>query len=768
MKHILWLGPRESDVAYPDSCFCDSITIFGSGQGNNRSYSKDINTRINHNEPECLPDEYCEKSISECIEKYPDLKILYYNPLYSQALSPRSQDRVIGRNDLSLLKLLNSKSEMRRIAAKCIPIVPFQKTDSPKQLQSAMGGLQEGAQYILQENNASGGNGTHIINQDNYERIIAAFDPEKAYFVSPYMERSIPVNIHCILTDQETVILPGSVQLVKEVNDRIIYMGADFITYQTLPRQDREAIRTCGEHFCAVLRGMGYQGILGIDFLLVEGQPHFLEVNARFQASTTLLNRALADHGLPSMQELHLSAFEGSALPQRDILESLSVPYSMAAYTAESWKKDIHVFDYLQGPETAEVVLDGYDPDETILRGAHLFHVIFRTNLCNINPDGGIWIYENLYDIDDSFSTGVYKKDPLHVKISLLNQGVTFTMRAKKHLDRIGEIRHAVFSAVDLTVLNGLQVNCPSDVKFVVLSPWQIDLQEDDNLVLLYRGQKISAVTPDMIDPHSKRSTQSGIPYQAISFWATDRMRIHHTISCIFKKRDLGCRFCEVPKRDEACDLADIYEVIDFYLEHENTFRHFLIGGGSEPLDQETERITKIVAYIRAKSNKPIYLMCLPPRDLSVIKTWHDAGVTEIAFNLELFNRDLAERYMPGKGKFPLSQYLSALENSVLLWGSGGDVRTLFIAGLESTESLLQGIEAVASRGIMPILSVFRALKGTETENIVPPANRWLLDLFKNGERICQRYQLHLGPSCPACQNNTLSLPFDLFHSSGM
>ena len=160
--------------------------------------------------------------------------------------------------------------------------------------------------------------------------------------------------------------------------------------------------------------------------------------------------------------------------------------------------------------------------------------------------------------------------------------------------------------------------------------------------------------------------------------------------------------------------------------------------------------------------------MCLPPRDLSVIKTWHDAGVTEIAFNLELFNRDLAERYMPGKGKFPLSQYLSALENSVLLWGSGGDVRTLFIAGLESTESLLQGIEAVASRGIMPILSVFRALKGTETENIVPPANRWLLDLFKNGERICQRYQLHLGPSCPACQNNTLSLPFDLFHSSGM
>ena len=154
--------------------------------------------------------------------------------------------------------------------------------------------------------------------------------------------------------------------------------------------------------------------------------------------------------------------------------------------------------------------------------------------------------------------------------------------------------------------------------------------------------------------------------------------------------------------------------------------------------------------------------MCLPPRDLTVLKTWYDAGVTEIAFNLELFDRGLAEWYMPGKGKLPFSQYLSALEAGVSLWGSSGNVRTLFIAGLESTESLLEGIEAVASRGIMPILSVFRALKETETEDIVPPANRWLLDLFERGERICQHYQLHLGPSCPACQNNTLSLPFDL------
>ena len=297
-------------------------------------------------------------------------------------------------------------------------------------------------------------------------------------------------------------------------------------------------------------------------------------------------------------------------------------------------------------------------------------------------------------------------------------------------------------------------------MKFAALSPWKIDLTEDGALHVYYRDTDIGAVTLDMADPHAKRSTRSGIPYQSISFWATDRMRIHHTISCIFKKTDRGCRFCEIPKQNILCELTDIYEVIDFYLEQENTFRHFLIGGGSEPFDQEASHITEIVQYIRTKSDKPIYLMCLPPKNLSVLKAWHDAGVTEVAFNMELFDREAAEQYMAGKGKIPLAQYITALEEATLLWGKTGDVRTLFIAGLESTESLLQGIEAVASRGIMPILSVFRALYGTETENIVPPSNQWLFELFKSGERICMRYHLHLGPSCSACQNNTLSLPF--------
>lgn len=759
MKNLLWSGPRESDISGLESLFCASTTIFGSNENNNHSYTADIGIRIDHNQPESLPDEYCNEKIAAWIEKYPDLKILYYNPLYSRGLLPDYQKRVVGCNDLALLKLLDSKSTVRKIANKQIPVVPYQQVANLQQLYSAMPKLEAGLQYILQENHSSGGAGTHIVDKQNIRKIIDSFNPEKAYFVSPYIENSISVNIHCILFDDGIAILPGSIQLMKTIDNKILYMGADFIAYQSLPQAAKTDIRNCGEKLCLTLHKMGYRGVLGIDSLLIDQHAYFLEVNARFQASTPLLNKALKEEKLPSIQELHLDAFYKKAHPDLNVLERISVSYSMACYTEESGKKDIECFCNLPKTEAGELVLDGYHSLIPTKKGAYLFHVIFQTNLCSLNPDGGIWIYENLYDVEDSFSAEIYKKNPLNVKISLLNQGVVITKDAETILKSRGEIRNAVFSAIDITILDGLSVNCPSDVKFVILSPWRID-QKEDALFLYYHGTEISVVSVDMENPYASRHTQSGIPFKTISFWATDRMRIHHTVSCIFKKCNQGCRFCEIPKSFNTCSLDDIYEVIDFYLENENEFRHFLIGGGSESFDQEALRIAKITKHIRSKCDKPIYLMCLPPKDLSVLHIWQDAGVTEVAFNIELFDRTLAKQFMPGKGQIPLMQYLSALEAATELWGKSGNVRTIFLAGLEKKETLLHGIEAVASLGVMPILSVFRPLRGTETEAFVPPSNEWLASLFQDGEHICKKYFLHLGPSCPACQNNTLSLPF--------
>ena len=758
---VLWIGPRESDIIDVD-LFCASITIFGNNQGNNYSYSKCQHTRIDHNQPNCISDTYNIEMLEKLVDKYPSLKIMYYNSIFSKYVPDKHRARIIGNNDMSILELLDSKIDVRRLAARTIPVVPFQEISSVDQLKNYITKIESDTQYILQENHASGGYGTHIINKNNMSLYINNFDFNKGYFISPYYEKSISVNAHCILFDNEVIVCPGSIQLVKVINNKISYLGSDFVEYHTLPDKEKELLKKYSKQFCEVIRDMGYRGVLGIDFLIINNEPHLLEINGRFQASTPLLNKALKDNGLPSMQELHLMACNKQKSINIENVENLDIKYSLAAYTNETWKKSINLLKQPYPEKIVAIELNGYDPTETILNGAYLFHIIFHTNLCSINPDGGLWIYENIYDITDEFTNGIINKNPLNIKISLLNQGVRITEEARRYLINEGEIRNAVFSAVDITILDNLQINCPNDVKMVTFTPWTIDVIENKQLKLFYYKYEISNVTLDMADPHANRTTKSGLPYKRISFWATDRMRIHHTISCIFKNNNSGCRFCEIPPICNVLNIEDVYEVIDFYLTQNNTFRHFLIGGGSESFDQEAEHITQIVKHIRNQSNKPIYLMCLPPKDLSILDTWYRSGVTEISFNLELYDRELAKQYMPGKGSIPIEQYLYALKKAVSLWGKDGNVRTLFIAGLESKESLLKGIQVVSGLGVMPILSVFRALYDTDLENVVPPDNKWLLDLYQKGESICNHNNLHLGPSCPSCQNNTLSMPFQI------
>lgn len=228
----------------------------------------------------------------------------------------------------------------------------------------------------------------------------------------------------------------------------------------------------------------------------------------------------------------------------------------------------------------------------------------------------------------------------------------------------------------------------------------------------------------------------------------------------LFKEKNIGCKFCEVTPSNISVSIEDILYVVDFYLDRANSFRHFLIGGGSEEREIECKNILKIVQHIRKKSQKDIYVMSLPPKDLSVLKDYFEAGVTEISFNLELFDTNKALFYMPGKGKIKREEYFSTLKEAVKYWGKNGKVRSMIIVGLEEKDTLINGIQSLCEAGVMPILSIFRPIPGTATENVVPPSNIFLKELYIECTKICNKYSLNLGPECHACQNNTLSLPF--------
>ena len=324
-------------------------------------------------------------------------------------------------------------------------------------------------------------------------------------------------------------------------------------------------------------------------------------------------------------------------------------------------------------------------------------------------------------------------------------------------------MRPGVYFAVDLTLDEKYIVNAPLYVKFAALSPYHIKYQ-NEKLTLFYYGNSICTVKISFADKIAERTTSTGISVSKICLLATDRLRIQNSDFCTFKENHIPCRFCEVKYKNDSFSIDDILEAVSYYMEDKTVdFRHVLIGGLSNHVGQERHNICEIIKCIRKYSDMPIYLMCLPCVNIEDIDEYVRLGVTEIGFNIEIFDRKLAACYMPGKGKIPLERYQKALKRAVELLGNKGAVRSAFVVGLESMDTLLDGVEYVCKMGVAPIFSVFRPIPYTEFEDVNPPSNRWLLDAYMKAENICKRYGLSLGPDCPACQNNTLSFD-ELIH----
>jgi uncharacterized radical SAM superfamily protein len=98
------------------------------------------------------------------------------------------------------------------------------------------------------------------------------------------------------------------------------------------------------------------------------------------------------------------------------------------------------------------------------------------------------------------------------------------------------------------------------------------------------------------------------------------------------------------------------------------------------------------------------------------------------------------------------------LEQSTLLWGKNGNVRTALIVGLNQNNLLFEATEELCKLGIQPMFSVFRPMIGTKLETVVPPSNEELLYIYQNIVNICSKYNMTPGPSCKECRNNMLAL----------
>lgn len=754
MKHkLVWVGPKESDIFYSGLDFFRSITFNGSNTGGNISFTSKNNIRIDHisDGSKWHLNSFLRQELDSTLED-PDIRFLFYNPVQGLRLGQEITSRMLCLNPPELIDFFRNKANMRSFAQECIPVVPYVNFTG-KIMPNAQFNSMEKHGYVLQTVHSSSGAGTHQLSREECADYVASHSESEEYILSPYLKHAVPINVHILVFNHQCIVLPPSFQLISHQDQDFCYVGADFHTELSPAQSDLilSRAKTLGEK----LRVAGYRGICGVDFMLTEDELFFLEVNPRFQASSFLCNKLLLKERKPSLHALNLMAFSGDE-PSLESFDSFQYPESFFTVYGD-WFPAWLISEKPTTSNTYKLIRDGLLPDMELTPKAYLCRMVTNEKLCWIDPDFQLRLAPNIQRDTENWRYKVKSMDSLTLKIGLLNQGIRFAEEANQKMEQLGSVRAGVFQSVDLEFPNGMIINSPYHTKFSELTPYCVEL-DSSGFFLSYEGSRLSAVNLAAADPYRDHIASGGTYYRNVAFLATDRLRIHHELRCRFKEEGDGCHFCNVRLKTGNFSVQDVCEIIDFYLEHV-PFRHFLIGGGSGTATDEHKNILTLTHHIRSRTDKPIYVMCLPPTDMSVLSEYHSAGIDEIGFNLELFDRTLAVQIMPGKGKIPLSQYARAYKESVRLWGNQGAVRSLMVLGLEPMEHFYQGIEWLCALGVMPIISIFRPMNYIKLSQALPPMNKDLIKAFRKSTEIAARYGLVLGPACTACQNNTLSLP---------
>lgn len=750
-RNKCFIGIRESDLQYTDY-FNKKICLFSRSPSDEKF---EIRLNQNINNKEILPF-YIEK-LFDLQKQNIDSYYMFYNPMTAYNHSKNIIKNTICLNDRELLTFLNNKLALKQWLSKHnIPIVNYETYCGKDIIYSKLAHHFKGnSKFVVQKLRGGGGVGTFYTEAASFSSLIDKLEPLQTYIVSPFLD-NISVNTHVFISKKQTILTPGSIQIIEEKENQLMYSGCDFCTFQKLNQNVKNEIEKLSLIIANLLRKEGYLGIAGIDFLIDKNnQIYCSEINPRFQASTVIIDLFLKNKNLDKLEasscyELNEMAFNGNMISSISFNDKIN-------YSCYYYYNNINNTQYIKEKYSilkkndVEIHSDGFEyylENGKINKNSYLFRAIFSHPICKISPNGNIWINDNIPIVKAP-------KDKLELKVALLNQGIRLN----------GEfplLKKGTYNSVDIKIKpnllfkNELHINCAYDVNLSKYSPYEI-INNCGNATLYYYGEPISKVTVEK----DKLADFSDLD-RKILYLATDRLRIKMVAGCENKNIGKGCEFCNLPISNKSFELYEIISALEKLKKSKIYFRHILIGGGTSLSKTSWNNIILLCNYLKKDSfykNKPISLMSIIP-PLEVLPLLKKAGVEEVAFNLEIANEKLAKRLMPAKRKLGKDAYYEAFKHSIKIFGIG-NVRSALLVGFDKDEELLNEIITLADLGVVPCLSALRPLPNSYFENDLSPSNQYLISFYNRitNQLSSSKYSVSkLGPYCKACGNNMLVL----------
>ena len=796
VENLYWVGLTLSELTGIEYLFKGAIVLQGqtkeSTLGTIFSYEEQTSVRLNYDNPDSFDkiDDFYIFACTKIIENDKNSKFLWYATpelYYPSAILKKSNLNA----DSALVGSLNNKLRTRSLFKQIVPVIEPRVVFLNDLTIDSMKRLFPGySKFVVQNPLGEGGHGTFVI-QSKKDLTRLKNGKNGTGLISPYYENAIPLNVHIIAFSKEIMIFNPSVQIITLQENRLLYGGCDYSITESLDKRHLKKIKESAKSVGDELKRSGYIGVAGIDFLALQnGEMLLVEINPRFQGSTTALNLCLKHSGLPSIQELHIkSFFQEKSNIDMDQLNKVSINKSQllgmsnkegAFWFIQDVKNEIFSPDMRDTPYGKEhlnvdLLTDGGEWMKTHQPYSHPFKILMDCNALGWTTKNTVKLMPSLKKvqvIENYEKRNISKNDISKIatlKFDLLSCGIRLSEKAMQHIlasrKNYITIRDGIGGGLDIKLFDDIYISVPFKEKFSFLSPYEIRLTGNSKFAIFLYNEHLVDIDILPQPQFVGKRTASGVLYEDIAQLFTDRLSLAIFWSCINATRySGGCHFCELSEEPKypPCPLQDLLEVFKHCNNsHSLNMKHVLISGGT-PCSSEWKRIPELINEIRKVNDIiSIYYMTEPNLSNEQLKTLFKIGLNEIAFNLEIFDRDIAKTLMPRKGQIPLSKYQHAFESSVALWGNTGAVRSILIVGLEPAQSTLNGVEFLCRLGVMPILSPFRPIPGTKLKKWTSFDGPELFFIWQEAQKICEDYDQTLGPLCKACQNNTISLPIN-------
>ncbi len=224
--------------------------------------------------------------------------------------------------------------------------------------------------------------------------------------------------------------------------------------------------------------------------------------------------------------------------------------------------------------------------------------------------------------------------------------------------------------------------------------------------------------------------------------------QVYITVSerCVY-----DCKFCPVPKlQGKIKSTEEVLDLVRNGLKNPALTSISMTSGVWKTPEEEVDRIAHLVQEINKLAGPhqiPIGVSVYPTIDSSEILK--SAGALEVKYNIETVDSDIFKKVCPN-----LSQeyIVSSLEHAVPVFGRNHVFSNILIGLGESDDTVINGIEMLAGKGVIPILRKVNPhpLRKGEVHVEKVSAGR-LLKLASEERRILEAHGLDILQALTGC-----------------